>query len=122
MDEVYSDEVLKIAKETGIKLCKGYIPAPYHCYKCERSILVFTWFGHEIWGEKPIKVPHPRSLEFRLSKTVGESYWVNTCVFCHAIQGDWFLYSQPDGPFWHLGNYTNKVSGNSLIDDLLPGG
>ncbi|MBL8151643.1 MAG: hypothetical protein JNN15_17085, partial [Blastocatellia bacterium] len=41
-----------------------------------------------------------RTVQYRFSKTVGDKYWVNTCPYCESIQGDFFLYSEPDGPFF----------------------
>lgn len=34
------------------------------------------------------------------SKTVKDSYLANHCKHCNAIQGDYFLFSEPDSPFF----------------------
>lgn len=44
--------------------------------------------------------PIPRTIQYRYSNTVGNKYWVNTCPRCGSIQGDWHLFSEPDGPFF----------------------
>lgn len=35
-----------------------------------------------------------------LSKTLGETTWVNLCIHCNALQGAYFLHSEPDGRFF----------------------
>lgn len=37
------------------------------------------------------------------SKTAEGSYWANHCKFCGALQGDFFLHSEPGGAFFPLG-------------------
>lgn len=34
------------------------------------------------------------------SRTAEHSYWANHCSHCGALQGDFFLNSEPDGPFF----------------------
>jgi hypothetical protein len=34
------------------------------------------------------------------SRTVGGSYWASCCTSCNALQGAFFLHSEPDGPFF----------------------
>jgi len=36
------------------------------------------------------------------SKTAESSYWANHCEHCGALQGDFFLHSEPDGAFFPL--------------------
>ncbi|WP_313157570.1 hypothetical protein [Sphingobacterium multivorum] len=36
------------------------------------------------------------------SKTADQEYWANHCVFCNAVQGDWFLHSEPGEAFFPL--------------------
>ena len=34
------------------------------------------------------------------SRTAGRRYWANHCTHCGKIQGDYFLHSEPESPFW----------------------
>ncbi|MBC1181878.1 hypothetical protein HF680_04310 [Brevundimonas sp. WCHBH090558] len=34
------------------------------------------------------------------SRTTNNRYWANHCPSCQALQGDFHLYSEPDGAFW----------------------
>ena len=36
------------------------------------------------------------------SATVGREYWANSCSGCGRIQGDWFMYAEPESPFIDL--------------------
>lgn len=82
-------------------------PPPYRygfvrCFKCRRETLVFTWPGKLVHGGAVPPDPRPRTLRFLRSKPADTRYWMNTCARCGAPQGDFFLYSEPDGPFWGL--------------------
>lgn len=35
-----------------------------------------------------------------LSRTTGETTWSNVCIHCGALQGAFFMHSEPDGPFF----------------------
>lgn len=92
----------RIAAEIGIDLPTSYYRySPWPCYKCRREILVFTWPGHELHAlDPPQKFPIPKTLQYRSSRTTGLIYWVNTCPYCTASQGDFFLHARPNGPFF----------------------
>lgn len=34
------------------------------------------------------------------SQSLGETVWANRCTHCDALQGAWFLHSEPNGPFF----------------------
>ncbi len=36
----------------------------------------------------------------RYSKTVGKEYYANCCENCDILQGDFFIFSEVDSPFW----------------------
>lgn len=97
-------KVKEIAKQTGIEL-----PARYYrygfckCWKCKREIIVFAWPKTSQWDRSAPKMePIPRTIQYRYSNTVSNKYWVNTCLCCGSIQGDWHLFSEPDGPFFGI--------------------
>ena len=66
-----------------------------NCWKCNKEILVFDWpEGCDL--EKP----KPRTIRYRRSKMAGGEYWGNVCAYCGILQGDFFLHSEPEGPFF----------------------
>lgn len=100
----FQTKARQIAQASNIEL-----PAAYYryglckCWKCKREILVFAWPKDGMYDDSAPKVkPWPRTVQYRLSKTIGSKYWVNTCPYCQSIQGDFFLYCEPDGPFFTI--------------------
>ncbi len=43
------------------------------------------------------RVPHYR---LGYSRTIESEYFANHCPLCGAITGDFYLFSEPGGPFW----------------------
>ena len=100
--EQFQIKVREIAKQTRIQLPKTYYQCGLHeCYKCEREILVFDWPKDGEWSQsEPEGKPRPRTIQYHYSQTIDHEYWVNTCPYCKAIQGDWYLSFEPDGAFF----------------------
>ena len=94
----------EIANQTGIELPNHYYRYGFcKCWRCKSEIIVFAWPKASEWDHSGPKVkPIPQTIQYRYSKTVGGKYWVNTCPRCNSIQGDWFLFSEPDGPFFGI--------------------
>ncbi|MDQ7827018.1 MAG: competence protein CoiA family protein [Candidatus Eremiobacteraeota bacterium] len=69
-----------------------------NCYRCDKRTLVYKWQGHSLWQTKLPPKPIPPSVKFKYSHTTRSKYWVNTCRFCGAIQGDFHLDDGID--FW----------------------
>lgn len=89
-----------LAKKYNIEFSKDYIPKIITCNLCQEDILVFTWKNHSVYQETmPNYRPIPRTIRYRFSRTMNKYYWVNTCPYCNAIQGDYFLFIDHDGPF-----------------------
>lgn len=111
----FFDVASRIAKRDGILLPKDfYIYGLTTCWKCKREILVFDWEHQESWSKKkPEFEPMPKSIKFRYSNMIDDSYWVNTCPRCHAIQGEYFLKDEVDSPFFGLknpeGSFKEKI-------------
>ena len=42
------------------------------------------------------------NFQMKYSKTVGQSYYANTCPKCKSLSGDFFLHSEPGGPFFPI--------------------
>jgi hypothetical protein len=70
------------------------------CWKCGRGIDVFTWRGHSMWARTCPLEGRPKTVKLVYSATAGGMYYANHCDGCGRIQGDWFLYHEPDGPFF----------------------
>lgn len=101
-ERVNREKCERVSRKTGIPLpSKYYIPGIVECWKCKKEILVFSWPDHDSYGKKPPKEqPIPKTIKYQYTKTANDSYWVNTCPYCHGTQGDFFLYCEPDGPFF----------------------
>ncbi len=97
-------KVNNVAKQTDVELPNHYYRYGFcECWKCKREIIVFAWPKASEWDNSAPKVkPIPRTIQYRYSKTVSGKYWANTCPRCNSIQGDWFLFSDPDGPFFGI--------------------
>lgn len=101
----------KIAKETNTLLPKGYKYryAPYACWKCGESIIIFKWTSPLISG--PIDVPPepiPSTLKERYTSTSNETYWANVCPKCDSVQGDFFINCEPESPFFVSGEVVDS--------------
>lgn len=94
-------------QETARRLNQPVPGPPYTtgittCWKCRHATLVYTWKGHVEWCQHAPPEPRPRTLSFEYSKVVRHKYWANTCGNCGRLQGDYFLYNEPDGPFFGM--------------------
>ena len=56
------------------------------------------------------------TFKLRFSKTVGSSYYANTCPGCGVISGDFFLHSEPGAPFFP----TDEEEASSLYLTEIP--
>lgn len=105
----FSSKISEIAGLKNIRLPSSYYRYSFcRCWKCKKDTLVFTWPGKES-NVIPLRQPRPANIQYRFSKTVGSKYWANVCVHRGALQGDFFLYNEPDGPFFgfHCGRDTS---------------
>jgi len=98
----FQAKAARLAKAIGVELPTAYYRYGINrCWKCRRESLVFAWPREYIHDDtKPKVEPIPKTIQYRFSKTVGDKYWVNVCPYCQSIQGDFFLYCEPDGPFF----------------------
>lgn len=98
----FQAKVRQIAKASGLELPNTYYRYGFcKCWKCKREIVVFAWPKDGMHDNSAPKIkPPPGTVQYRYSKTAGDKYWVNTCPYCQSIQGDFFLYSEPDGSFF----------------------
>ncbi len=107
----------RIAQQWNLTLPKG---PPYrygitHCWKCQHTILVVAWPRQAFYPTVlPAKDPITRMLRYRYSHTAQCHYWANVCPHCHAMQGNWFLYDEPDGPFFPV---MDDLVDPSMSDD-----
>ena len=72
---------------------------------------------HLAWVDNEEDIP-PKLLQYLkenysvktgYSKTLGETCFANHCDYCSAIQGNWFLFDEPDSPL------SSDTDGNELI-------
>lgn len=103
-------KVKQVAKANKIQL-----PSTYYrhglclCWRCRREIVVFSWPRDGIHDKRTPKVRSiPRIIRYRISKTINDIYWANTCPYCRSIQGDYFLHDEPDGPFFGVNVYEDS--------------
>lgn len=93
----------QVAKATNLQLPTIYYRYGLHnCWKCRRRILVFGWTALGIHHHSIPENNPPRTIQYRYSKTARCKYWANTCPYCQSVQGNFFLYSEPDGPFFGM--------------------
>lgn len=115
----YLDKTAQIAEKTGIELPSDYYRyAPHSCWRCKKDILVFTWPERLPYEPRqPSKQPIPMSIRSVFSGMADRQYWANLCPYCHATQGDWFLFEEPDGPFFGLdcGEDTDEAFNRDLV-------
>ncbi|MFZ1083230.1 MAG: competence protein CoiA family protein [Candidatus Kryptoniota bacterium] len=96
----FNAKVSEIAAERRISIPTSYYRYSFcQCWKCKKMTLVFTWPGQQE-GIIPAGQPRPGVIQYRSSKMAGAKYWANVCMHCSALQGDFFLYNEPDGPFF----------------------
>ena len=79
-----------------------FIEGQTTCWKCDARIAVYTWPEHQMWSDTCPEEGRPATVRLMHSETAQGEYWANSCSHCGAIQGDWFLYTEPDGPFFGL--------------------
>lgn len=86
--------------------------------------VIATDYIHIIEG---VYLKHHYSVKTGYSKTIGGKCFANHCDCCGALQGNWFLFSEPDSP---LSSCTEgqeledrmsrlKIKGIPIEDDLL---
>jgi Competence protein CoiA-like family len=98
----YQSRIQTISKETEVPIPETHFRTAYNdCWKCGKEMLIFVWRGDSIHNDKsPNGIEKPKTIQFRYSKMAGTEYWANTCPYCNSIQGDFFLYSEPDSPLF----------------------
>ncbi|MFH1731058.1 MAG: hypothetical protein ABIF82_05320 [Planctomycetota bacterium] len=114
----FTSRTREIAETSGVRIPGSYYRyAPATCYKCRKAMLVFTWPGHSLFAtDAPRAAPKPVTLQYRRSRTAEGRYWANTCPFCGALQGDWFLCAEPGGAFF--GFESGRDSQDARLRDL----
>lgn len=94
----YRDRAFASAREMGVDMTqKFYRFALIQCWRCKSDIVVFTWPENS-----PLREPVPSTIQMRYSRMTEDTYMANVCPHCDALQGDFFLYSEPDGPFFKV--------------------
>lgn len=96
--------------------CGLEIPAAYYrpgicsCWSCKKEIVVFAWPESEQYEKNaPEAEPRPLTVQHRATSMSGTAYWLSVCPFCGAVQGNHYVYSDPDGPFFNIQSYAEGL-------------
>lgn len=113
----FPEFVKAVANANKISLPDAYYRSTAtKCWKCENWIIVYDWPKDGLFSDgRPEKEPIPETIQMRESHMAGTSYWANTCPYCKNIQGDFFMYSEPDGAFF--GFQCGKNNPKAFIRD-----
>jgi hypothetical protein len=98
----YQSRIRSISQKSQVSIPETYFRTAYNdCWKCGKEILIFVWPSDSMHSHKlPNGIERPKTIQFRYSKMAGTKYWANTCPYCNSIQGDFFLFSEPDSPLF----------------------
>lgn len=101
------ETIKKVARECGIVLpiSSEYWYDLHTCYKCDRQMVVFDWGNSEPWRKEDPPKPIPKTVQYRYSNIISDSYWANVCPFCNSVQGDWHL--KMEGSFFPENDYDD---------------
>ncbi len=92
------------------------------CWKCKKNTKLISLRYLQSYGDievrnRPAAVYHQEKLpkelmdllhtkfsfyKYKYSYTEKQGYIGNTCSHCGSLQGDWFLYDEPDGAFFNV--------------------
>lgn len=93
----------RVSEATKVPLPEGYKYryAPYKCWKCKGEMIAFVWPEDE-WSDESSVPPEPIPKTVRVSYTQmsDSEYWANVCPHCEAVQGDFYVFSEPDSPLF----------------------
>ncbi len=106
----YNQKIKSISQQTKVEIPTTFYRTAYSsCWRCGKELLLFVWPNDSMHSHKlPENIPRPKTVQYRYSKMAGSKYWANTCPHCKSIQGDFFLFSEPDSPLFGF-----HCSGNS---------
>ncbi|MCI0339527.1 MAG: hypothetical protein L0216_00005, partial [Planctomycetales bacterium] len=79
---------------------RRYLAGEHDCWKCGNRVTVYTWTGHQEVGTDRPPDPIPPTVRRTYHREMGEYLWLNHCSTCDAVQGDGYLHSGVDGPFF----------------------
>ena len=90
------------------------------CWRCKKEITVYTWGRRSPWPEDCPVEGRPSTVRFGKTSVVPDGYWGNYCSVCGVVQGDFFLYCKPEGPFYNAGQMEEQNFWAGI--GLRPGG
>lgn len=114
----FQQKAAEVASRTWVPLpTTFYRYTVGECWKCHEEILLFAWPGQEAEEQQtPPAVGRPRTVQLRYSKTVRDRYWANTCPCCGVLEGNFFLFSEPDSPLFAFD--AGEDTPEAFADDL----
>ena len=105
LTDLFCSEVERISSETDVSFDSSkYLVGFEACWKCCSRILVFSWPSYSLPPD-----PRPKTVRWIRSYKRGHAAYFNTCPYCGMLQGDWYLYSEPDGPFFGSPSMQRQV-------------
>ncbi len=117
--KLFDEDVAAITKDLGIEVPKAVFRyAPYECYKCRKKMLVYAWPKKEFFSSENPPTNKSASIQWVSTKMSGTSYWGNVCPHCNAVQGDWFVHSEPDSPLFAFDGEIEEDSQERFEQDL----
>lgn len=113
----YNEKIKLISQQTMVEIPTIFYRTAYNeCWRCNKEILLFVWSGDSYNYKLSENILKPKTVQYRYSKMAGTKYWVNTCPYCKSIQGDFFLFSEPDSPLF--GFHCGKNTENEFKKDM----
>ncbi len=112
-----------IAKKLDIELPTAYYRyAPDKCWKCRKDIILYTYPGcNESLGGVPSDPTH-EPIPSTLKKLFMYDNWqyANVCPHCESLQGNFFIYHEPEGVFFCIGDIIDSQEAyESDMEDII---
>lgn len=116
--EKYNQKIKSVSQKTKVEIPTTFYRTAYsNCWRCGEELLIFVWPNDSIYSHKlPENIQRPKTIQYRYSKMAGTKYWANTCPYCNSIQGDFFLFSEPDSPLF--GFHCGSNNENEFVKDM----
>lgn len=91
-------------------------------YEDETMLTIAAWF-YPMPLELVKLITKEYNFKITYSQTIKESYWGNCCEHCNSLQGNFFLFNEPDSPFaidyeHKLKIYPVKLKYDIVVDGI----
>lgn len=110
--EEFITKTRTIAKELGINELPDsyYRYAPSECWKCKKEIILYTYPGcNQSLGSTPPDPTHePIPSTLKQLFIWGHWQYANVCPHCESLQGNFYIYHEPEGVFFGMGDIIDS--------------